>query len=114
MLLAHGETLVRIVPGQAQDPYSQGERPDWDHPGETTIRGCAVYPTRAVENPGVGRDQAIETLTVLLPPGTVIDYQDRLRIRGIVYEVTGAAHDYHHPMTGWTPGVEVQVTRWEG
>jgi hypothetical protein len=114
-MFAFGETVVRVEAARVLDPYSGEETAlDWANPVETPIQGCAVYPGASDETISVGRDQASETLTVLLPRGTPLDYQDRMVIRGKTYEVSGFPHDYHHPITGWEPGVAVTVTRQEG
>ena len=115
MNLPHGETVTRLRAVRVVDPYSlEPTGLDWSTPEMLDIAPCAVYPASTDELIGVGRDQKIETLRVLLPPGADVAPEDRLRVRGVVYEISGWPFDYLHPMTGWRPGGEVTITRSEG
>jgi hypothetical protein len=115
MMYAFGETVTRLRGTPVLDPYSQTETTlTWDTPESLFIEGCAVYPSSVgglAETVDVGRDQAEERLTVLMPTGTDVTRQDRLVIRGNTYDVDGFPHDYHHPITGWNPGLAVAAVR---
>ena len=92
-MLRHGETITRLRAPKASDPYSQtAQEPDWTHAAEVDIAGCVVYPaaTTAAEVYDVGRDKLMQILTLLAPAGTDLTAYDRVRVRGQVYEVTGA------------------------
>jgi hypothetical protein len=113
--LLFGETVVRLRAARVTDPYSQtSTRLDWSSPAELAIAGCVVYQADAGEQLDVGRDQVTQHLTVLLPPGTDLTAADRLRVRGLVYDVDGPPFEYRSPLTGWVPGMQVSVTRREG
>jgi hypothetical protein len=110
-----GETITRLRPVTTTDPYSQEQRVDWDQPpAQQDVEGCTVYLASTGETLDVGRDQATETLTVLLPSGADIDPADRVIIRGNTYDVQGFPFDWIHPMTGWSPGAQITVTRRRG
>lgn len=112
-----GETVTIIRAARITDSYSQSEiLLDWDNAAETRIAGCAVYPAGSGDTVtvDVGRRQVTDQMTVLMPADTDVTDQDRLRIRGHEYDVTDIPHNWHHPMTGWNPGIQLQATRREG
>ena len=115
--LPHGETVTRLRAARVTDPYSlDDDQLDWTTVDELDIPGCVVYPasTSVHERTEEGRDQARQGLTLLAPPDPDIEPWDRVRVRGVVFEVDGFVFDYVHPMTGWRPGAQVSLQRWEG
>lgn len=115
MNLPHGEMVTRLRATRVEDPYSETTTElDWSNPSALDIGPCVVYPATEDELTDVGRDRTLEVLKVLLPPAADIEPDDRLRVRGAVYDITGWPFDYVHPMTGWRPGGEVTITRSEG
>jgi hypothetical protein len=74
---------------------------------EVPIAGAAVRPLNSDESGGK-LGQAVE---VILPSGTAVAPLDRLRVRGLVYEVDGQPEDQADPMTGGRPGVRVVARR---
>lgn len=82
------------------------------------VPGAAVRPLASTESTGsslgAGRDQTIDTVEVIFPPGTEITSNDRMRIRGLVYEVDGTPTDLHDSMTGADPGVKAIGKRVKG
>lgn len=115
MIYAHGETVTRLRPVMALDPYSEKLKPDWSQtPTELDFPGCAVWDTGSVEPVIVGGDPVESDFTAALPPAADITSQDRVRIRGLVCEVVGRPFDWTNPFTGWNPGVIVNAKVKEG
>lgn len=77
---------------------------------ETTVAGVAIRPTGADETATTGMDR----VEVIFPPNTDVRATDRLRIRGLVYDVDGTPEQQHDPMTGAAPGVRVEAVRRTG
>ncbi len=106
------ETVVRLRGSPVEDPYSGTMRDlDWSRPCREEIDGCVVYPASTGESSPVGRSQAEERLTVLLPDSADVNHLDRLIIRGREYQVDGIPFQFEHPMTGWRPGVQLEAVR---
>lgn len=80
---------------------------------EIPIEGCAVWPTGSTEQTQ-GQDQTSERLTVWFPYGTDVRSTDQMRVRGLVYEVTGLPSSWSSPFTATRAGVEVRVERVRG
>ena len=113
--LPYGETVTRLRGTAQVDPYS-GE-PDgisWDAPDSLDIPGCAFDPGGSQEPTADGRSSVITRPTVLAAFGSDILPGDRLVVRGKTYEVEGDPAEYHHPMTGWEPGMTVTLERVDG
>ncbi|MDR0848082.1 MAG: hypothetical protein LBN10_03410 [Propionibacteriaceae bacterium] len=109
-----GETVTVVHAAPVTDPYSQTETAlDWDDATRTDVEGCVVYPSTGVgsEATSVGRDQSVETLTVLFPEGTDVSYQDRLEWHGNQYEQVGEPFPWRSPFTGWNPCVQATIRR---
>lgn len=77
---------------------------------EVPVTGAAVRVVGSDEKGTLLSD----TLEVTLPPGTAVTANDRLRVRGLVYEVDGTPETDHDPMTGTEPGVKVIARRVAG
>ncbi len=56
----------------------------------------------------------VSTGTVIMPPGTGVKAVDRLRIRGLLYDVDGTPVQLQDAMTGVLGGLEVHVRRVTG
>jgi hypothetical protein len=106
-----GETATVLRPGvPTQGPYGN------DVPGEdvsTDYAGCAVWPRVSSEDVQA-RDQVIDGLYVLFPPGAVVLATDRVRVRGQDYLVDGEPGLYKSPLTGTNLGPQVALTRITG
>lgn len=78
---------------------------------ETVIEAAAVRPLSSQESGpaqmGAGRSQLVDTIEVLLPPGTEVVATSRLRVRGLTYEVDGTPEVLRDPMSGTDSGVKV-------
>src|SRR5690606_23897107 len=87
--------------------------------GIDTHYGCAVAPRfpDSVESSQLAepteryRSSVIVGYTVFLPADATVGAYDRLRWDGEEYEIDGLPGDWSHPMTGWTPGVQVSARR---
>lgn len=99
-------TLLPTVDRYGNDRYAVTEVP---------VPGCAVRVVSSQETLGAdARDRVTDTLEVLMPPGTVVTAVDRLRIRGLVYEVDGAPDPQESSTTGVAAGVRVTARRLNG
>jgi hypothetical protein len=81
---------------------------------EAPVASAAVRVVGADEAGEGGGSSLTLTLEVILPPGTEITANDRLRVRGLVYEVDGEPQDQRDPLTGGQPGVRVIARRVTG
>lgn len=81
---------------------------------ETWVEGCAVRVLSADERAQDGGSRLVDTIEVVFPPDTDLTANDRLRVRGLVYEVDGRPDEQHEPMTGAKPGVRVVARRVSG
>lgn len=106
-----GETITIVRPGApTQDEYGN------DVPGpsvETEVAGCAVWPRTSSEDVQA-RLQVLEGLNVLAPYGTVVGPHDRVRVRGLLYDVDGDPGEWRSPLTGFRGGVQIELTRVTG
>lgn len=106
-----GETVTIVRPGPAtQDDYGNDVA---GTPTEIDVAGVAVAPRTSTEDVQA-RDQVIEGLNVWLPAGTQVLATDRMRVRGVLYEVEGEAGHYRSPFTGFTGPVQLSLTRVAG
>jgi hypothetical protein len=106
-----GETVVLLRPGP---PVVDGM--GQEHPGpdvEVPVAGCAVWPRTSSEQ-DQAQSQVIVGITLFVPPGTQVDAHDRVRVRGVVYQVDGEPGLYRSPLTGHASGIEVALRRVTG
>ena len=108
---ANGETVVIIRSGPpTQDDYGN------DVPGalvETAVAGCAVWP-RTTSEDVQARQQVLEGVSIVLPFGTDVLPTDRVRVRGVLYDVDGDPGEWQSALTGTKAGVQVDLTRVTG
>lgn len=109
----NGET-VTVVRRGAQTGEDRYGKPIYGPDQEIPVAGCMVAPRSSAEPDEVGRGAVITGVTVYLPPGADVRPQDRLRIRGELFQVDGDAGDWSSGYTAWRPGVEVAAERVEG
>ena len=114
MNFAYGETVVVLTAGTVTDPYSGDTAEDWTSPTEVAIDGVGVEPRPSQEPTQDARNAVVSGYTLYMPAGTVIGAQNRVRVRGEVFQVVGDAADWRNPFTGWAPGVVVQTSRQVG
>uniref|UniRef100_A0AB39CF81 Head closure Hc1 n=1 Tax=Cutibacterium phage vB_CacS-HV1 TaxID=3236917 RepID=A0AB39CF81_9CAUD len=110
----YGETVVMLQSTVRVDDL--GDRvEDWGHPVETVYHNVAIYASLSQEDEAAGRDTDWEHWSMLFKqPVKGADYRCRWRIRGVVWEADGSPMVWHHPMTGWDAGTQVNVKRKKG
>jgi hypothetical protein len=115
-----GETVTVLTAGMQTDRYSDDPEPSWDvTSSEVPVDGCALEP-RVVGQGGSAepvfdaRNAVASGWTVYMPPDTVVNARNRVRIRGVVYDVLGEPADWRNPFTGSHPGIVIQAVRTEG
>jgi len=112
--MSFGESVVRVRRGAqtGEDRYGQ---PVYGAAAETTIEGAAFDPGGSVEPVEVGRTPVITTPRVYFPDGSPdIVPTDRLRVRGVLYAVTGRPAAWVYPWSGATSGTVVELEAVEG
>lgn len=112
-----GETVTILRPGSSTRDSHGNDVPGADV--ETDVEHCAVWPTGSAgqglgREQVQGRDQVEDRMSVLFPFGTEVRATDRLRIRGLLYQVTGVAQSWSSPFTSTRAGVELQADRVTG
>ena len=114
MRFPHGETVTRIRAGASPslDPYGD-PLPGAD--AETDLPGAAFDPGGSLEPVEVGRAQTVTTPKVYFyrsSPDVVST--DRLRVRGLTYQVIGRPALWVSPYTLTTAGLVVELKLVEG
>jgi len=91
------------------------------------IDGCIEYRAGSTETTSGGQDVLSDYRTLLAPPGSDITYTDRVLIhppgvdlvpagdtatrKANTYQVNGRPVDWTNPLTGWSPGMQVDLVR---
>lgn len=106
---ARGETVVllrrTLLP--SRDRYGN----DRYSTAQIAIDGAAVRALSSQEDTRGARDRVTDSIEVILPPGTVVTPVDRLRVRGLTFEVEGTPDEQVSSVTGVAPGVRVIARR---
>ena len=107
---SHGETIQRIRAVPILDPYS-GEvtGSTWVGAPEIDIEFVAVEPRPSSEPLNDARNAVTSGYTLYLPAGSDVTSADRVRVRGVAYEVEGDPADWSNPFTGDNPGTVIQA-----
>lgn len=94
----NGETVTRLRAAAAKvDPYSQTSVLDWKSapPAEQELTTLAPAEPRPSSEPvESARNSVVSGYTLYLPPGTDVTAQDRMRVRGEVFDVLGDPADW--------------------
>ena len=107
---AAGETVVLLRRTQSgRDRYHN----DTYTTTEVPVAGCAVSQTQSVEDDSRGTRVTV-TATVVLPPGTQVAATDRIRVRGLVYDIDGKPQMLDDPQATTPPAVQVRIRRTSG
>ena len=101
------ETVVRLRPGTTEN-RSGGVDLDWSTPGTLTITGCLIEPRMEGENAEQGRQGRVIGWNVYAPDGVDVEATDRLRVRGIDYDVDGQPEDWSGGWE-WKPGTVIKT-----
>jgi len=110
----YGETVVMLQPTVRVDDLGDKVE-DWSNPVETVYHNVAIYASVSQEDEAAGRDSDYEHWSMLFKqPVKGAGYRCRWRIRGVVWEADGSPIVWHHPMSGWDAGTQVNVKRKKG
>lgn len=89
------------TPGKHGQPGTPGPR--------RRVDGCVVFPRGSTEEQG--RTATVITgMTVIAPPGTVVESNDDVEYRGEVYEVIGDVGEWDF-FDGSGAGVQINIER---
>jgi hypothetical protein len=104
------ETVTRLRAVTTVDPYSNQPAPDWTQtPTELDITTLAPAEPRPSGEPlQDARNQVTSGWTLYLPEGSDVTSVDRMRVRGVVFDVLG------DPAAWLGAGLVVQLERSEG
>lgn len=105
-----GESVTRLRPAGI-DAYGD---PVAGAPGELDIAGCALAPRSSSDATDQGRQGVIAGMTLYAPAGADIEATDQIVARGSTWEIEGEVGDWHNPLTGSQPGLEVALKRVAG
>src|SRR5690606_16290841 len=111
MLFPFGESVTVLRAGLKEDPFSGETSPDWENPVETVFSRAGVAPGVSDESWQVGRNPVDTVYTVFLPFGSDVTAQDRMLVRGELFEVNGDVADWRNPLTGTEFGTVVPLKR---
>jgi len=111
MNFPHGETVTIVTAAIDADPYS-GD--DATTGSEVEVAGVGVEPRPSGEPTQDARNAVVSGFTLYMPITTLIGPENRVRVRGEVYDVLGQPAVWRSPFTGWEPGVVVQCERTAG
>lgn len=115
MLFAHGETVYVLAYLGDDVEDAHGNLVDaWAAQPGVAIPGCAFDPGSSDEPTEANRNAVTASPRLFCEPGSVISAKDRIKVRGLVYEVIGDPADWRHPMVAWNPGIEVNLRRVTG
>ena len=113
-MFPHGESVDVLTAGTVVDPYSGETVADWDNSVTVTIPNVAVAMGGSMEPVEVGRNRLEADYDLLFPPDVTVPREARVIVRGDTCEIVGKPFHWHHPMTGWEPGVFAQAKLQEG
>jgi hypothetical protein len=89
---------------------------DVTHVDEQVIEGAIIAPRTSSEAGGDMRTATVRTgLTVYLPDTSGLTSAHRLvRADGTVWRVSGQPAEWRNPLTGWSPGSQIEIDRVQG
>ena len=94
----YGETVVMLQPTVRVDDLGDKVE-DWSKPVETVYHNVAIYASVSQEDEAAGRDSDYEHWSMLFKQPVV----------GAGYPIV-----WHHPMSGWDAGTQINVKRKKG
>jgi len=108
-----GETVLVLTGAPVVDPYS-GETTgtSWTTPTQVSVDNVLCEPRPSSEPVQDARNAVTSGFTLYMPAGTVITPANRVRVRGLDYDVLGEASDWR--LGSWRPGLVVQTSRTAG
>jgi len=108
-----GETVLVLTGTPVTDPYS-GETTgtSWAAPAQVSVDNVVCEPRPSSEPVADARNAVTSGFTLYMPAGTAIIPANRVRVRGLDYDVLGEASDWR--LGSWRPGLVVQTSRTAG
>jgi len=112
-----GETVIVLTGVPLTDPYS-GETTgtSWTTPTQVSVDNVLCEPRPSSEPVQDARNSVTSGWTLYLqdglPVGATLTPTNRIRVRGIDYDVLGEASDWR--LGSWRPGLVVQTSRTAG
>lgn len=114
-MFTRGETIQRVRAALVLDPYSQEVIDlDWDNATDTDILNVAAEPRPSSEPVQDARNSVVSGFTLYMTTGVDLTPVDRVRVRGVVYDIDGDVGDWRSPYSGSRPGLVVQTKRVAG
>jgi len=81
---------------------------------QRTVAGCGVAPRTSTED-NAGRVRVTTGITLYAPPGSGITATSRVRLAdGTTWRVAGDPGRWRSPLTGWSPGDQIELERVTG
>lgn len=110
----YGELVEVLAATTSTDEY-HNEVEDWTDP-ETVDSDprAGVEPRPSTFENTDSRNAITDGYTLYLRPGVTVTALNRVRVRGEIWQVQGPPAVWRSPLTGWEPGVVVQVGRVDG
>lgn len=105
-----GETIQVLTAGPRNDPYSDtAVYDDWDAATPVDVPDVLCEPRPTSEPVQDARNSVTSGWTLYLqtPPAVPVTARNRVKVRGVVYEVDGEPTDWR--LGSWHPGVIVQA-----
>lgn len=112
MIFGAGETVTRTRRADSGTKDAYGNTVWTDTPVD--IHGCGFDPGMSQELMTGDKDVTTVYPVLYLPADTDVQLNDQFTVRGLPYEVDGAANNYVSPFTGWRAGVVVKLKSWSG
>lgn len=113
-MFAYPEAVTIQSPGTVTDPYSGESSEDWGSATQRAVDGIGVADGGSAEPLQDARNALEADYDLFFPPTETVTRADRVIVRGDQCQVVGKPFLWRHPMTGWTPGLVVQVKLSEG
>lgn len=112
-MLPHGDEVIVLRAFTEADRYGNDTPAGWQQ--VACYLGVAFDPGGSVEVTVDGRQGVVTTPRLLgLPTDANVTAADRVKVRGVTYEIVGDPAQWRNPFTGWSPGVAVNLKRVEG
>ena len=100
---AFGELIVLLRRSRSYGPAGAAR---WTVT-EVPVQAAAVRILTSAESTVGTALTDVDTIEVVLPPGTAVATTDQLRVRGLLYDVDGTPEEVSDPQTTAQPGVKV-------
>lgn len=108
-----GETVIVLTGTPVVDPYSGDTTgTSWAAPTQVSVDNVLCEPRPSAEPVQDARNAVTSGFTLYMPAGTAITPANRVRVRGLDYDVLGEASDWR--LGSWRPGLVVQTSRTAG